>query len=110
MTYTPNGGKPVSVSIPLRVFGPLYQSAVKRCDATGDCDDEQLLFWVAKVNGCAALPNGRGLPEMTVTKLIAAFALALPRRPPPPPPSLRPSPSAAPRPGGARLIRPGGPP
>jgi hypothetical protein len=48
MTYTPTtGGKPVtekSVSIPLRVLGPLYQRAVKRCDATSDCDDEQALF------------------------------------------------------------------
>jgi hypothetical protein len=62
MTYTPTtGGKPVtekSVSIPLRVLGPLYQSAAKRCDATGDCDEQQALFWVAKVNGCAAIPDG----------------------------------------------------
>ena len=62
MTYTPTTGtKPVtekSVSIPLRVIGPLYQRAVKRCDATGDCDDQQALFWVAKVNGCAAMPDG----------------------------------------------------
>ena len=51
MTYAPTtGGKPVtekSVSIPLRILGPLYQSAAKRCDATGDCDDQQALFWVA---------------------------------------------------------------
>ncbi len=62
MTYTPTtGGKPVtekSVSLPLRILGPLYQSAVKRCDATGDCADQQALFWVAKVNGCAAIPEG----------------------------------------------------
>jgi hypothetical protein len=62
MTYTPTtGAKPVtekSVSTPLRILGPLYQSAVKRCDATGDCDDQQALFWVAKVNGCAAIPSG----------------------------------------------------
>ncbi len=62
MTYTPTtGGKPVtekSVSIPLRILDPLYQRAVKRCDATGDCDDQQALFWVAKVNGCAAMPGG----------------------------------------------------
>jgi hypothetical protein len=48
MTYTPTTrGKSVtekSVSIPLRVLGPLYQSAVKRCDATGDCDEQQALF------------------------------------------------------------------
>jgi hypothetical protein len=62
MTYTPTtGGKTVtekSVSIPLRVLSPLYQSATKRCDATGDCDEQQALFWVAKVNGCAATPDG----------------------------------------------------
>ena len=62
MTYTPTTGtKPVtekSVSDPLRILGPLYQRAVKRCDATGDCDDQQALFWVAKVNGCAAVPGG----------------------------------------------------
>jgi len=62
MTYTPTtGGKTVterSVSIRLRVLGPLYQSAAKRCDATGDCDEQQALFWVAKVNGCAATPDG----------------------------------------------------
>ena len=67
MTYTPTtGGKPVtekSVSIPLRILGPLYQSAVKRCDATGDCDDQQALFWVAKVNGCAATPGGVVCPR-----------------------------------------------
>ena len=67
MTYTPvTGGKPVaekSVSIPLRVLGPLYQRAVKRCDATSDCDDEQVLFWVAKVNGCAAIPDGVVCPH-----------------------------------------------
>ena len=62
MTYTPTTGtKPVtekSVSIPLRILDPLYQRAVKRCDATGDCDDQQALFWAAKVNGCAAIPSG----------------------------------------------------
>ncbi len=62
MTYMPTtGGKPVtekSVSVPLRIFGPLYQSAVKRCVAEGDCDDDQALFWVAKINGCAATPGG----------------------------------------------------
>jgi hypothetical protein len=62
MTYTPTTGrKPVrekSVSVPLRILSPLYQSAVKCCDATGDCDDQQALFWVAKVNGCAATPEG----------------------------------------------------
>jgi hypothetical protein len=38
MTYTPTtGGKTVtekSVSIPLRILGPLYQTAANRCDAT----------------------------------------------------------------------------
>jgi hypothetical protein len=67
MTYTPTtGGKSVtekSVSIPLRVLDPLYQSAVRRCDATGDCDDQQALFWVAKVNGCAAIPSGVVCPR-----------------------------------------------
>jgi hypothetical protein len=67
MTYTPTtGGKPVtekSVSIPLRILGPLYESAAKRCDATGDCDDQQALFWVAKVNGCAAVPSGVVCPR-----------------------------------------------
>src|ERR1700688_3591402 len=67
MPYTPTiSGKPVtekSVSIPLRILGPLYQSAAKRCDATGDCDDQQALFWVAKVNGCAAIPSGVVCPH-----------------------------------------------
>jgi len=67
MTYTPTtGGKPVtekSVSMPLRILGPLYQSAVKRCEATGNCEDEQALFWVAKVNGCAAAPGGVVCPH-----------------------------------------------
>jgi len=62
MTYTPTtGGKTVtekSVSIPLRILGPLYQTAADRCDATGDCGEQQALFWVAKVNGCAATPDG----------------------------------------------------
>jgi hypothetical protein len=49
---------PKSVSIPLRILGPLYQSAATRCDATGDYDDQQALFWVAKANGCAAIPSG----------------------------------------------------
>jgi hypothetical protein len=61
-----NSGKPVtekSVSVPLRILGPVHQSAVKRCDATGDCDDQQALFWVAKVNGCAAIPSGVVCPR-----------------------------------------------
>jgi hypothetical protein len=67
MTYTPTtGGKPVtekSVSVPLRILGPVYQSAVKRCGATGDCDDQPALVWVAKVNGCAAIPSGVVCPR-----------------------------------------------
>lgn len=45
------------MDVPINIFARLYDEAATKCDATNDCEDQEMLFAVMKLNNWCVRPN-----------------------------------------------------